>query len=554
MNVNEQYRSLEEALLNDLAGADPLDPAVIRLSERWDKRFVPDKAARKVLHQKALSDFIDINEKVTPPSLEDVDPIIIGEAQAFIYNALTRFTATQSTEPQSELDGEFLMSLWRFGPGSSRGVLGTHFVTKIRQSFTTTALCLPLTRLIRAVTPLIRLFDLKHPNFRGTKVVSGSRLSSVGKNRQTNRTIATEPSGNMAIQLAIGVYIQMALKFVGLDIETQEGKNKHLAWFGSITGLLCTIDLKSASDLISKELICLLWPRSWYDLFIVARSRVCTIGVTPADRIDLKLRMMSTMGNGFTFPMMTMTLLALLYGYMRSQGDLNNKRVDYSRMGVYGDDIICPVEYYTGFTELLHRMGLIVNVQKSYATGPFRESCGGDYHTGVDITPFYIESLSNDSEVYTAINKVLKWSSFQSIKLPRTILFLRSLIKGRCYLVPEWEDPSSGVLSMFPPVRYKYLVPIKNEEEKLICSDLDLLCILGGYVTPGMVEKGRRHFMTWNPRKGGDDEDFVESEEDSPTHIVKNARLPKGYRDGHDPFYTSRDDSLQRAALITALL
>jgi hypothetical protein len=487
----ELHSSLEQALLSDLAVHDQSDRAVIRLKERWDKRFPADPDEVLQLHSNALTDFVRLNDEVISPDISDVDPVIIGEAQQFIYNALTGYTGTKTSEPQCELDAETLFSFWRFGPGSSRGVTGTHFVEKIRQSMTTTALCLPLVRALRNVTPLLRLFDSKHPKFRGTKIVSGSRLGSVGKNREKNRTIATEPSGNMAIQLAIGVYIQMALKWVGLDITTQECKNKALACLGSLYGKLCTIDLSSASDLISKDLIHLLWPASWSRLFIVTRSSECTLGVSDS---KIKLNMMSTMGNGFTFPMMTMTLLALLYGYMRSRGDLLNRRVDYSRMGVYGDDIICPIEYYDGFVELLHKMGLRVNLAKSCVDGYFRESCGGDYYAGIDITPFYVESLHNDSEVYVAINKVLKWASFHEVALPRTVMFLKSLLTANVFLVPEWEDPSSGVLSMYPPRRYKYLVPIKDHSHKLICSDVDLLCILGGYVESAEEER-YRHFM-----------------------------------------------------------
>lgn len=549
MNPFELYSSLKEAISNDLAVQDE-SPAVKRLSERWDKRFVPDLLVQKELDEKARKDFVLINDEVTPPNLEGVDPVIIGEAQAFIYRALTGFTATHSDVPQSELDLDLLYSFWRFGPGSSKGVTGTHFADKIRQAFTTTAKCLPLVRFMRTVTPLINLFDLKHPCSEGVRTVRGSGLGSVGKNREKNRTIATEPSGNMAIQLALGVYIQLALKWVGLDIECQEAKNKSLACLASLWGKLCTIDLSSASDLISIELIQLLWPTVWYQWFMTTRSSECEV----KQNTWLKLNMMSTMGNGFTFPMMTMTLLALLFGYMRSRGDLKNNRVDYTRIGVYGDDIICPVEYYDGFVELLHKMGLKVNVQKSYATGPFRESCGGDYHHGLEITPFYIEAINTDSEVYVAINKLLLWSSFHEVSLPRTLIFLRSLLKSKVHLVPEWEDPSSGILYLFPPRRYTYLSPLKEYKEKLICNDLDLFCILGGYVEPPDPNaKGRRDFMRWAPRAEKNSAAVLELLDEHSvklTHEVKNARLPKGYLDGHDPFYSDRGDARWRASFI----
>lgn len=543
-NIDEQYCSLEKAILNDLAAAGD-NPAAVRLAERWDKRFIPSDT--ESLDTKARLDFLDINDSVTPPVLLGSDAIIIGEAQAFIYDALCKFTRGHSDVPQCEFDWTLLFDLWRFGPGSSKGIIGSHFVQKIRQRMTTTAKALPFVLLLRKLTPRLNMFDLEHPKVDGTRIIEGSRLGTVGKNKETNRTIATEPLGNMALQLALGTYIQLALKAVGLDITTQEGKNKKLAYLGSLLGHICTIDLKSASDLISMELIKLLWPTSWYDAFMVTRSHKCTI----VEDHTIELRMMSTMGNGFTFPMMTMTLLALLYGFLRASGYLKNKKLDYNLIGVYGDDIICPVVCYGGFTKLLERCGLRINNAKSFAVGPFRESCGGDYYLGEDITPFYIESLQTDSEVYVAMNKVLLWGSRHGYIMWRTLRYLRSLLTTY-YLVPEWEDPSSGLLSISPPRRYKFLKFVNERKEKLICSDVDLLCILGGYVdSGGLCSKGHGDFMNWTPsRERGDDD-----EEEVPpiVHEVKKARLPKGYLDGHNPFYSDYESSVLRGKVLLLL-
>lgn len=96
---------------------------------------------------------------------------------------------------------------------------------------------------------------------------------------------------------------------------------------------------------------------------MMVRSPECKINGTWT-----RLNMMSTMGNGFTFPMMTLTLLAIIYGYQRSIGDLPDRRVDYKVTGVYGDDIIVPTAHYLPLVEILHRCGLRVNLKKSYAT------------------------------------------------------------------------------------------------------------------------------------------------------------------------------------------
>lgn len=546
-----RYCSLKDAILNDLGAADAT-PAVKRQLDRWDKRFPPSADELGQLHEQCVLDFIKLNDSVRAPYGSLRMNVAIGEAQAFIRDALVSFTrSTGNSTPQCVIDTPTLIALWRFGPGSSRGIRSTHFAEKIYEKMTTTPECLLYTRLIRAYTPLIARHDNSCVrSSKGIKIVQGSRLGSVGKNREKNRTIATEPSGNMALQLALGSYITLALKRIGLDIATQEEKNKVLAFRASITRLLATMDLKSASDMFSIELIQLLWPPEFYHLFMVFRSHFCEVEVRGKKR-ELKLNMMSTMGNGFTFPMMTMTLLALLYGVMRSHGDLKNKRCDWSRMGVYGDDIICPVEYFNPLAELLQECGLLINFDKSCLVGPFRESCGGDYDAGVEITPFYIEALTCDSEVFVAINKVLKWAAFHDVKMWNTLRFLYSLLEHK-YFVPEWEAPNSGILSIAGKRRYKYLSPVMETRDKYICTDLDVLSIIGGYVeSPPENERHRHFFMRYTPRQG---ESLDDDEDEITKYEVKNARYPKEYRDGHDPLYQDRECSVYVQRILDILV
>lgn len=54
---------------------------------------------------------------------------------------------------------------------------------------------------------------------------------------------------------------------------------------------------------------------------------------------------------------------------------------------VYGDDVIVPKDYALHVQPALEAVGLLVNVNKSFYKGPFRESCGGDYINGVEVSP-----------------------------------------------------------------------------------------------------------------------------------------------------------------------
>jgi hypothetical protein len=58
---------------------------------------------------------------------------------------------------------------------------------------------------------------------------------------------------------------------------------------------------------------------------------------------------------------------------------------------VYGDDIIVPAASYELLTRVLKQLGFEVNLDKSFATGPFRESCGADYFLGSQVRPLFMK-------------------------------------------------------------------------------------------------------------------------------------------------------------------
>jgi hypothetical protein len=59
-------------------------------------------------------------------------------------------------------------------------------------------------------------------------------------------------------------------------------------------------------------------------------------------------------------------------------------------VSLYGDDIIVPTATAVSVVGGLESFGLKVNIRKSFWTGEFRESCGGDYFRGLDVTPVYL--------------------------------------------------------------------------------------------------------------------------------------------------------------------
>jgi len=157
---------------------------------------------------------------------------------------------------------------------------------------------------------------------------------------------------------------------------------------------LATIDLSSASDTISKELVWLLLPESWAQALDIAR----TGDVTLPDGNSIELAKFSSMGNGFTFELESLIFYALARAVCELDGE------DTRNLSVFGDDIIVP----TGATETLTRvfqlLGFTVNTGKTFSQGPFRESCGADYLFGYSIRPFYQRDLVSDRTLFSMHN------------------------------------------------------------------------------------------------------------------------------------------------------
>lgn len=209
----------------------------------------------------------------------------------------------------------------------------------------------------------------------------------VPKNAKTHRSIVKEPSLNTMIQLALGDYMAKRLHAFGIDIRNQE-INKSLAKEGSLTGDLGTLDLSSASDTISTEIVHELLPWEWAFMLNSCRSDKVLLD---AERVDLEK--FSSMGNGYTFPLETLIFWALA-----------SSAAEDGFASVYGDDIIVGTHSVNRVMRLLEVCGFSINRKKSYWTGSFRESCGGDFLRGIDIRPYYHKHVITGMELFKMHN------------------------------------------------------------------------------------------------------------------------------------------------------
>jgi len=218
-------------------------------------------------------------------------------------------------------------------------------------------------------------------------IVKGNRVTTVPKDAKKNRVIAIEPMLNMFIQKGIGASLRRKLKRVGVNLDSQQ-LNQELARKGSLDGTLATIDLKSASDTVSLALVEDLLPTDWVEAIKRSRS---PYGVLPDGSVVL-YRKVSSMGNGFTFELESLIFWALTTAVMAYLNEVDRS------FAVYGDDIVVPSGCSELLLEVLAFAGFTPNKEKTFTSGPFRESCGKHYFRGFDVTPLYIRNDVRSTE------------------------------------------------------------------------------------------------------------------------------------------------------------
>jgi len=259
------------------------------------------------------------------------------------------------------------------------------------------------------------------------KTVMSNRVVPVSKNYKTHRTIACEPTGNVPLQLAFDGYVKNRLLRIGVDLRSQF-RNQEMARDASKSGDFATLDLSMASDTLSYSVVESLFPSDWFNFVNDIRSPFYRIESGPIQ----KYSKFSSMGNGTTFPIETLVFAAAC------------KAAGSSKYSVYGDDIIIETEYYDKLCRLLKYLGFLPNHEKSFSSGPFRESCGTDWFDGKLVTPFYLREWSEQGNLLCHnVNGLV------SLCIPGGHLasFLLDLVKDRRLpLVPWNEDTMSGIM------------------------------------------------------------------------------------------------------------
>lgn len=239
-----------------------------------------------------------------------------------------------------------------------------------------------------------------------------ARLVSVPKNSTSARTITVEPMLNQFIQQGLNTVLRKYI--IRCPILKQclalsdQSKNQHLALVGSLTDEWATLDLKSASDLLSVKLVEAVFGHHglFLDQILDCRSQRVKDGKSVVDIFKF-----AGMGNALTFPVQSVAFAVVAIAAICDVQEKSPTYWDIKRAArcirVYGDDIIVRTEYASQVVSWLEKVGLKINHSKSFLKGNFKESCGVDAFMGVDVTPIYVryrpDSSSTDADAIAAL-------------------------------------------------------------------------------------------------------------------------------------------------------
>lgn len=242
------------------------------------------------------------------------------------------------------------------------------------------------------------------------------KVTLVPKTLKTPRVIAVEPTCMQYMQQAIlGDLVPLlesqltpAFEQIGF---TDQSLNRNMAQQSSIDGSLATLDLSEASDRVSNQHVRLMTShfKHFSEALDATRSRKADV----PGRGVIRLAKYASMGSATCFPVEAMVFLTIVYiGLQKShrrQFTENDVKSFRGKVRVYGDDIVIPREHLSCVIEELQAFGLKINIDKSFGTGKFRESCGGDYYDGTDVTPVRVRhsfpsSRKDGREVIAAVS------------------------------------------------------------------------------------------------------------------------------------------------------
>lgn len=298
-----------------------------------------------------------------------------------------------------------------------------------------------------------------------------AKVVLVPKDSRGPRLISCEPLEYQWVQQGLNSYMvdimedshSLSSGFVNF---TRQDHNRRLALEGSVVSACenphnpgsimlpvpwrpVTLDMKDASDRVTCSLVSHLFPVTWERALLAVRS---TRTKLPDGRI-VTLKKFAPMGSAVCFPVEAVIFWALSCAVVHNRiyginAPLSRETLAACRCYVYGDDIVCPLEYSAAIMVHLEAVHLKVNRDKCCLGDSFRESCGCDAYRGVDVTPVRIREPLDSSFVGMSL---FSWCATHN-------LFSARGLYNTCDQIQEWIQASGSQ------------VPFVDEEQSQACS------------------------------------------------------------------------------------
>jgi len=402
----------------------------------WDRqateflRKYPFRGTERTAETTAINTFMKAEEacRVTNLKFTASSQHLLDESERYLVKQVRRHIRY--------VLGPFSANEWvdqaRHGPGTCLGLesfdlpgygyVGGEF--KFESKISLTPVLVPLAGAVLKEYPLWDSATIAAHGAQRFELVEGNKITTVPKTALTKRVIAIEPMLNVFLQLGLGGMIRRRLgSRGGFNLDESWAVNQELARVGSIDGSYSTIDLSSASDMISYNLVGTLLPYDWFQALDAVRSPTGSIRIDGKQQ-SVVYEKFSSMGNGATFELETL----IFWAVCRACG------VPVDNLAVFGDDIVVPTAYSSKVIEALMFFGFQPNVKKTFTTGPFRESCGKDYFLGRDVRPLYLtKEVDNGQKLVNLAN------SMRDLGVRRNQASGHRDASADCRLSPGWH-------------------------------------------------------------------------------------------------------------------
>lgn len=259
-----------------------------------------------------------------------------------------------------------------------------------------------------------------------------TRVIAVPKDALKIRTISCEPLTMQFFQQGLmdELYRRMFRRPGNHFPFEDQARALHLARLGSEctswgrSAQPCTIDLSNASDDVKIKHVEALFPAEWAECLLAFRSEEAWF--PKLDHVSV-LKTFAPMGAATCFPVESLVFASLRYAAERTTG----RRVAGADWTQVGDDTITPAFTFSAVCDLYTRAGFHLNVSKS--CGPevrFRESCGGEFFEGVDVSIVRPRLLPKFNTFHATAPTVQLVSALNSREFRQTSQLIANTIRG----------------------------------------------------------------------------------------------------------------------------